>query len=299
MTVILLILKIVGILLLSLMGIVLFLLALVLFVPIRYQISGEIEETVKLQGKIHWLLHIVSFSFSYEGETSDYGLRIFGFRVGFGKKKASALDEEDFSEEEITSEAAEKGASEPLVLADKEEESDVTKQTEKTDTRIFKKQKVQRNSSSIWQRIRRFLQRIQQKVKRLFHAVRQLPQKITDIKTLFTDETSKKSVSLLFAELKYLLRHSRFRKIKTRLLFSLGDPATTGQILGILCMIPMLYQYEINIYPDFEAEKPYIKGSYFIKGYVRLVHGLISFVRLWKEKEFRKFVKTILKKIER
>lgn len=299
MTVILLILKIIGILLLSLIGIVLFLLALVLFVPIRYQISGEIEENVKLQGKIHWLLHIVSFFFSYEGETPDYGIRIFGFQVGFGKKKASALDEEDFGEEEITSETTEKDASEPLVLTDKEEEADVTKQKAETDARISKKPMVQRNRSSLWQRIRRFLQRIQQTVKRLFRAVRQLPEKITDIKTLFTDETNKKSVSLLFAELKYLLRHSRFRKIKTRLHFSMGDPATTGQILGILCMIPMLYQYEINIYPDFEAEKPYIKGSYFIKGHVRLVYGLISFVRLWKEKEFRKFVKTILKKIER
>ena len=50
MTVILFILKIIGILLLSLIGIVFFLLALLLFVPVRYRISAEIEDKVGLLG---------------------------------------------------------------------------------------------------------------------------------------------------------------------------------------------------------------------------------------------------------
>ena len=129
--------------------------------------------------------------------------------------------------------------------------------------------------------------------------LKQLPEKIEDIKKLLTDETNKKSVSLVWKELKYLLHHSGFRKIKTDLTFSMGDPAVTGQTLGVLCMFPMLYRYEINIFPDFEAEHIYIKGTYLIKGHIRLLHFLLSGIRLWKEKDFRRFVKQIMKKLER
>lgn len=39
-----------------------------------------------------------------------------------------------------------------------------------------------------------------------------------------------------------------------RTTFALADPALTGQVLGILCMMPFLYQYDFHIFPDFESE---------------------------------------------
>ena len=99
MTILLFILKIIGILLLSILGILLLLVALVLCVPIRYHVEGNEEEERQIAGKVHWLLHVVSFSFSYEEKQFGYRLRIFGIPILPRKKKRSALDDTDFEED--------------------------------------------------------------------------------------------------------------------------------------------------------------------------------------------------------
>ena len=102
-------------------------------------------------------------------------------------------------------------------------------------------------------------------------------------------------VSAIWKELKYLLKHSRFRKIDTELNFALWEPSATGQALGILAMFPAIYQYDIGIYPDFEADKTYVKGTFLVKGHIRLVHVLISGIRLLKERDIRNFIKKFFK----
>ena len=107
------------------------------------------------------------------------------------------------------------------------------------------------------------------------------------IKQQLTDEHNHSVVKKLFKELGYLLKHFKFRKIKTDLVFSAGDPALTGQILGVLCMLPVLYQYEFRLVPDFETEEMYIKGSFLAAGKIRLIHGLMSVLRSVLDKEIR------------
>lgn len=311
MTILLFILKIIGILLLSLFGIIFLLLALVLCVPIHYRVEGSEEEVRRIAGKVHWLLHVVSVSFSYEENRLGYSLRIFGIPILPRKKKTSALDDRDFEEDmEEPPETAGAGNTETVITGEKIEKSPNRaenkneihgngKNTAEHHQTVQKKTPKRKQGVLLWQKIRSFYEKGKQTVHKVLSVLKQLPEKIEDIKKLLTDETNKKSVSLVWKELKYLLHHSGFRKIKTDLTFSMGDPAVTGQTLGVLCMFPMLYRYEINIFPDFEAEHIYIKGTYLIKGHIRLLHFLLSGIRLWKEKDFRRFVKQIMKKLER
>lgn len=311
MTILLFILKIIGILLLSLLGIIFLLLALVLCVPIHYRVEGSEEEVRRIAGKVHWLLHVVSVSFSYEENRLGYSLRIFGIPILPRKKKTSALDDRDFEEDmEEPPETAGAENTETVITGEKIEKSPNRaenkneihgngKNTAEHHQTVQKKTPKRKQGVLLWQKIRSFYEKGKQTVHKVLSVLKQLPEKIEDIKKLLTDETNKKSVSLVWKELKYLLHHSGFRKIKTDLTFSMGDPAVTGQTLGVLCMFPMLYRYEINIFPDFEAEHIYIKGTYLIKGHIRLLHFLLSGIRLWKEKDFRRFVKQIMKKLER
>ena len=55
MSVILLILKIIGWILLTLPALFLLIVFLVLVVPVRYRTDGSIEENIRVQGKVHWL----------------------------------------------------------------------------------------------------------------------------------------------------------------------------------------------------------------------------------------------------
>lgn len=79
--IILVILKFIGIVLGVLLAVILGLVLLVLFVPVRYDLSGEKREKLCAQGKVHWLFHIVTFQISYENDEVRQILRIFGVPV--------------------------------------------------------------------------------------------------------------------------------------------------------------------------------------------------------------------------
>lgn len=165
---------------------------------------------------------------------------------------------------------------------------------------LRKKISVSRRKGSpavrLWKRILTFFQQCKESWRRFLYTVTHFRSKIGDIKKLITEETNKKALGFGFQELKYLLRHFRFRKVEIDLAFSLGDPSYTGQALGVLCLFPVLYRYEVHINPDFESEQMYAKGTFYLKGHMRAVHFAASLFRLWKKKEFRTLVKRVFRK---
>lgn len=295
MSVILLILKIVGIILLALLGFIIFLLLLVLFVPVRYAVAGKVEDEISVRAKVTWLLHLVSVGGAYEDGEFEVCLRICGIRL---KKKAkAALDEEaDDIDKDVS------GFWEETEPESSKKPKDVPETKDSTAPRIAAEQQnsmvpkhvTEEKKTGIWQRIKAFFAGIKEKFLKIKAAILQGKDKISDIKSIVTDENNKIAAGCAFTELKYLLRHFKFRKIKTDLRFSLGDPANTGQALGVLCMIPALYRYDFHITPDFEAEKTYVRGCFQVKGHIRLIHTLVSIIRLWKQREVRVFVKKII-----
>ena len=109
MSVIVLILKIIGWILLTLLAIFLLIVFLVLFVPVRYRMDGSIEENIRVQGKVHWLLHILTFDFSYNEEGFSYTLKLFGKRIALGEKLED--EEEEAASGKAVHEAGDPGAS--------------------------------------------------------------------------------------------------------------------------------------------------------------------------------------------
>lgn len=321
MTVILFLLKLIGIILLVLLGIILTLLVLLLFVPVRYQIKGSVLEEKTVRVKLHWLLHLLVFSMSYEEKEFAAEFRILGIRLFPREKKKSALDDTDFDDiEESEDESATQEAlqerpqltameysGEPVSETKVEEgrkpqtDSPVEESEEaQTESQTEESEKPQTGSSKDNRKQKRQPKRkfhtFLNKCKRFIKNVKQIPDKVSAIRNVISGEGNHKVVSLVWEQIRYLLRHSRFRKLKTDLTFSTGDPATTGQILGVLCMVPVLYQYEVSVVPDFESEQWYLRGTFEIKGHARLVHVLRSGILLWKEKEVRRFVNHMMKK---
>ena len=244
MTVILFLLKLIGIILLVLLGIVLTLLVLLLFVPVRYQIKGSVLENKTVRVKLHWLLHLLVFSLSYEEKKLTTEFRILGFRLFPREKKKSALDDTDF--DDIEEAEDERVTQEPVQEIPQLTATEYSgePQTDSSETHRRQKRQPKRKIAAFIDNWKRFWEKI-----------KQIPDKVSAIWSVISDEGNHKVVSLVWEQIRYLLRHSRFRKLKTDLTFSAGDPATTGQILGVFCMFPMLYQYEVSVVPDFESEQ--------------------------------------------
>lgn len=77
--IILFILKIIGVILLSVLGLLLALLLIVLFVPVRYQLRASHGEALYLKGTVSWLLHLVQISVTHIDGVLHIRARILGF----------------------------------------------------------------------------------------------------------------------------------------------------------------------------------------------------------------------------
>lgn len=287
MSVIVFILKIIGIILLALLGILLALLGLVLFVPVRYRIGGSVEDEIAVWGQASFMLHLIGFRFSYQDGGYQQQIRICGIRTGKRKKEKHAIL---YAEEEDDAYGTEDESEDAEAIEEAERQTAAPVRTTTAGAETSKEpvpEKKQKKRQRIWQKIQTTVQRVRDT---LFS----VKDRICDIKSFIADETNKKLIRIVWKELRYLLGHFKFRRIDTDLRFSLKDPANTGQALGILSMIPWLYRYQIRICPDFESEQIYVKGVFDIKGRVRLIHVLVSAIRLLSKKECRTAIKKFL-----
>lgn len=87
MIVLLKILKIFGIVLLIILGIIIAVLLLALFVPVRYKAKGQYKASVfEAMFNISYLFHIVSVSFKFKDNKPVFTVKIFGIPLKLGKK---------------------------------------------------------------------------------------------------------------------------------------------------------------------------------------------------------------------
>ena len=79
--IILLILKIIGITVAVILGLLLLVIGVILFVPVRYRADVRYSKTLECEGRVSWLLHLVSFRVWYTSSGSPHiVLKIFGRR---------------------------------------------------------------------------------------------------------------------------------------------------------------------------------------------------------------------------
>ncbi len=306
MTIVVAILKILGPIVLILLGLLLLFVLLALFFPVGYFVQGISRDDVTVKGKIYWLFHAISVRVLYEEKQFSSEVRIFGIRLR--KKEPSLIESYDEYDLEDEGERAEDAAAENAasINAAANEESEAGRESDSpkgadtvqadepsADTGALpqedKRQRTGRGMHriSMFERLRRRLRELIQKMRRLLASVRK-------IWGLLTAEENKSTLSGVFAELKYLLKHFRVRKIRSDLCFSTGDPASTGQVLGVLSLMPFLYQKGVRITPDFEAEKFYVRGKLEGSGHLRGIHVLVSGIRLWRDRNLRKIIKNFI-----
>lgn len=312
MSVVLTVLKILGVVLLGILALVLLLLAVLLLVPVRYAVSGSVGDSVQVSGKAGWLFSAIRYEFSLEdGEVTD-GVRIFGFRV---RKKAKVTEvelEEDAAEAELAAmelgmeedarPAKESGSTGQVQEPDDLQCNSEQKKTgddRKKDSGKASDKNVLRKIKSLWQTIKELPGIISRQFRKIRRSLQNAKSFAERIQELFADELNQYAVKKIWAQCLYLLGHFRFRKMYTDLVFSLSDPAWTGQALGIFSMIPLFYQYEVHLYPDFESDKLYVQGDFEIKGRIRLIHLVVVTLRLLFDQKVRIFGKRMIAMVQK
>ena len=93
----------------------------------------------------------------------------------------------------------------------------------------------------------------------------------------------------ILREVKYLLRHILPEKLEGILTFGFEDPATTGQVLGILCVLAVFTGNHLEVNGNFEGKM--LEGDVSIKGHIRLCHIAKSAISLLIDKNIRTTIK--------
>lgn len=301
METVLLILKIAGIIIAAVLGILIAGLFCVLFVPVRYR--GDVSLTDgKEQGKRQadilfratWLLHLVRVYVTYE-ETVRVRIKLLLFtlmdtakekkeqRRGRKMKKNRKEKNPEPQEEPAAGEGEIKEDREKFPAGDAGAYGSEKARKPKSALPSKEKRGIKRRISNILQTITEFCDKL-----------KEIRGKTERIKTLWTSGHMARSRSLLRKELNYLLRHSRPGKLEGYLRFGFDDPSTTGYVLAAYYgILYPLWRPKISVEPDFE--NPVLESRVKIKGKVRAWHFLKSGCRLFFSRDIRRVVEDVRK----
>lgn len=297
--------KWIGIILLCILGLMLLLCLAVLLIPIRYQLSAVWQEEHRVKGSVSWLLHLIHLSFDTD-RNQRVCIRIFGIPVNGRfhtkkkkfqkrrkvKQKRKASGSTKVQRKESVSPAKVQKAVESSTTAGEPKEAGGAKTADSFDTSVSlaaqkssgentdtvhrtvpdKAADTKKREDSSENRFVRTLRRITGRVKKFFLSIAGLFAKIKAI-----DE---ESIELLQAVLKSsggLLKHMAPRSLRGRLHFGTGDPALTGQLLGVLSVLFAMWGKGTAVIPDFEQEV--FEGEAAVKGYARGIIVLILIIR--------------------
>ncbi len=97
-------------------------------------------------------------------------------------------------------------------------------------------------------------------------------------------------IDAVLPPIKKFLFKCRPRKIRGQIEFGFADPSTTGQITGLIAVLPMIYQTDLKVTPDFETDETFIRGDVHAAGHMRMTAVIVLAVALIKQKAVRAFI---------
>ncbi len=325
MTIVLMILKIAGCVLLAVLILLILLLAALLFVPFRYRLSVRLDDSSHIRGSFSWFLHLVSVRVSYEGGSAEAVLRILFFHRklfpaedaaedvperAHNKQKSAeeasteaqenmekAAAEEQESAEEASSEAQEnmeKAAAETQENVEETQENieesavEAHESAEEAVAGTVEEADKKRRPKKRF-RIKDALWEKLQSVKSACHQIREACKNIRDVadqlKKIKDHARCRSAFAHLKKELFRLLKIVCPKKLRMDLRFSAGSPDITGEILGVCAMFPITYRKGAFLAPDFEADHAYAKGFADLKGRIFLYQIVGMVLRILSDKD--------------
>ena len=273
------VLKIIGIVLLCIIGLLLVLVCLILFVPIRYRIEADRSDPdMSFTGSAtgSFLLHILTARATYD-EKFDFCIKVFGIRI----KKRSHKEETPKIQDDQP-EAKDTGNSEVT-------EEDYSIDWNKTDDPGSKPEpepEPEKSSDDLFEKIEAFIDKLADRYNEYSDKYDRIRKEIRFWDRMINDCGNKRAVELIKREAGKLLKKIAPRRIKGYIHFGSDDPATTGKILMYLSMIYPVLPRKLILDPDFED--PEVFGYIDIKGGIRLIVPLVCAVKVYFNRDFKR-----------
>ena len=268
MIVVLAILKWIGIILLSIVGLLLFFVVLLLFVPVRYVAVAEYQECFRYAFRVGWLFPL--FYIRKSMKKQDIFLYVLGIPVKSlsrdGGRKKKQKEEKKETEDSVLKQHEQEGQ-------EKTKKPEVLEKSKTTEQR--KQKKVKNNKKK--------------KTKKSFSF-----ESVSSIMKFIRDKEIHSAFRKLKRELWSVLCYLSPRRMWGEFRIGTGDPASTGLMIGGISLMPFVYQKGVHIVPDFENKV--FRGNCKIRGRIRVIYFVRLLLRLYRDKELRRVWNRLNKK---
>lgn len=309
------VLKIIGITLLVVVGLVLCILLLVLFVPVRYYGKGSyLEQRPSISLRTSWLLHMISVRGEYQKEQKLHiYLKFLGITVYDNlkvrekkirnKKSKSTKNKKEEHVGEIQAASSENSEMADSVQNDICAKAERIEPSAATDINAvaelnFPDEPLNNTNKrvGIVQKIKNFFINFVsffKNIKFTFDKVCDTIVKIKDnikyyLKVLQLDST-KRALTSCQTQLMCIVKKIFPRKYRINLHLGFEDPAVMGEVLAVWGMFYPFHQGNIDIQPEFD--RFVMEGDFFFKGHTNMVTLVKAACILFFDKDVKHLIK--------
>lgn len=314
--IILAILKIVGILLAVLLGLVLLILLTVLFLPLRYRIYAEKHGELKKSTanvSVSWLFGILKIKAGYRDGQISFVPQIFGKKIDLAKRNTGQT-EDPLEETEKTEAVSEEKKKLPVLEEKKPEEktkpeTESSPKTESQENKALESEIPDGETSELQAedapepekrhpffhmiekvrtqigKIRNRITAAKEQAKKTIRSITKSKETLKRYLAFLRSDLSREVYQILKGHLFYLLGHIRPRKVRGRVHYGFGDPALTGEFTGILYLILPAKCGELDLEPDFED--PVCEGEVSVLGHIRICHLALTGAKIFFDKKLK------------
>lgn len=299
------ILRISGITVLILLGVVLFFLLLILFFPISYRVTGEkravgdkndteekIDEQlqhsadIKVRIRALWLFGIVRMLFDYP-KPGKMIIKLLGITVYDAGKQKDRIPSE---EKKNLQRPGQQDQSFPeriqSVVEERVGNTDATGNPGKKSSAEADagEQKIQSTKGFI----RSKTDKIKYTILKIYDKIKYILEDIKYYKTLWEEETTKMLLNHFGVRFLKIWKNIHPRKVKADIVFGTGSPDTTGYILGMYAIISPMLGKDVNIQADFE--KAVLQGEMYLSGHVTIFNLLLHGIMLGRDPNLKRLI---------
>ena len=308
--VLLLILKITGIVIACILGLVILVVTAVLFVPVRYKVNADYHDGFKAQAKVSWL-GILRLMISYDEEL-DIKAKAFFITVYNNNDENSKV-----SEQKKAKKKKEKKPEENIFSASDKDVEKLTEKEEKPQIKMAEavnetkedvqnvKEAVSEDESGniqnrsffnkvkdkcfvIYTKIKEIIKLVKDTIKKVSGAADRLKEKVEKTKEFVTDEDNKALFHFLLEQLKALVKVIRPNKYRINARLGFEDPATMGKVLAYISIFYGMSGVDLSLEPVFGENIK--EGSIFLKGNICIFSVLVIALRVYRNEQFKKFI---------
>ncbi|MCI6857939.1 MAG: DUF2953 domain-containing protein [Eubacterium sp.] len=275
-----------GCLLLLLVGLV----AVVLFIPVRYRFTFKKDEAKKPEVlfKVTWLFHLLSLKADYIDSSFLYQIRLAGYQI-FGnqeeylKKKERKQQKKALKKQHKKSSSSLKSGEKKEQTVSEEQKVEVAQVSRKADTVVSSGVSYKKKNPSLGKK----------HMKKDSGKNNEKKKGISEIREKISSLPWKECLLSVKDILSKVLRHVLPAKLKGNISFGFDDPATTGYVTGIAALFYGQYGTDFSLYPNFD--KKIFEGNCTGRGRIRPGVLLFYIIKMVLDKNVRMMFKELMK----